>query len=109
MAVSAYVLINCQGGMVEEVARRILEGRHVKTADTLFGDYDLVAYLEVEEMLDTFSVRRLDEIVTKEIARIKGVVSTNTHIVTTSRDLRELRRRLFGEADRGKERPRRET
>lgn len=92
MAVNAYVLLKCQGGMAEEVARRLLEGSHVKRVDTLFGDYDVVAYLEVEELLDTFSVRRLDEIVTKEIATLKGVVSTNTHIVTTSRELRELQK-----------------
>jgi DNA-binding Lrp family transcriptional regulator len=93
MAVSAYVLIKCEGGMAEEVVRRILGGRHVQTADTLFGDYDAIAYLEVEKMLDTFSVRKLDEIVTREIARTKGVVSTNTHIVTTPRELRELQKR----------------
>jgi len=104
MAVSAYILIKCQGGMVEEVARKILKEEHVKSADTLFGDYDLIAYLKVEEMLDTFSVRKLDEIVTKEIARIKGVVSTNTHIVTTSRELQELNKRPSI-----KERPRREA
>lgn len=93
MAVNAYVLLKCEGGMAEEVARRLLAGRHVKLADTLFGDYDVVAYLEVEELLDTFSVRKLDEIITKEIATTKGVVSTNTHIVTTSHELRELQKR----------------
>ena len=94
MAVSAYVLIKCEGGKADEVVRKILDGKHVKRADTLFGDYDAIAYLEVEEMLDTFSVRKLDEIVTKEIGRTKGVVSTNTHIVTTPRELREKQKRL---------------
>jgi|GEM_PF-246189 len=104
MAVSAYVLVKCQGGMVAEVAQRLLKGGHVKAVDTLFGDYDLIAYLEVEEMLDTFSVGKLDEIVIKEIARTKGVVSTNTHIVTTPRALREIQQRPSI-----KERPRRES
>lgn len=109
MAVSAYVLIKCQGGMVEEVAQRLLKGGHVKTVDTLFGDYDVIAYLEVEEMLDTFSVDKLDAIVTKEIARTKGVVSTNTHIVTTPRELRELQQRPSGGVETLKERPRYES
>ncbi len=83
MAVQAYVLIKCRGGTVEDVLKSVLKKEHVKRADAVFGDYDIIAYLEVTELLSTFSVNKLDEIVTQEIGKMKGVVSTNTHIVTT--------------------------
>jgi hypothetical protein len=83
MAVQAYVLIKCKGGMVEEVLKGVLKKKHITRADAVFGDYDIIAYLEVKELLSTFSVNKLDEIVIKEIGKMKGVVSTNTHIVTT--------------------------
>lgn len=83
MAVSAYVLIRCEGGMAEEVMKKLRKKEHVVKADTVFGDYDVIAYLEVKELPSAFSVRTLERIVIDEIQRVRGVLNTNTHIVTS--------------------------
>ncbi len=83
MAVAAYVLIRCRGGKEEKVAREIQRKPHVKRVDTVFGDYDIIAYLEFEELPSSFSVAELNHIVTEEIRKVEGVSSTSTHIVTT--------------------------
>jgi len=83
MAVSAYVLIRCEGGMAEDVMNKLRKKEHVVKADTVFGDYDVIAYLEVKELPSAFSVRTLERIVIDEIQKVKGVLNTNTHIVTS--------------------------
>ncbi len=83
MAVAAYVLIRCRGGEEDKVAKEIHSKPHVKRVDTVFGDYDIIAYLEFEELSSSFSVAELNRIVTEEIRKVDGVSSTSTHIVTT--------------------------
>jgi len=83
MAVRAYVLIRCEGGAADEVVEKLKRKEHVKKADTVFGDYDAIAYIEVRELPSSFSIRTLEKIVVDEIQKVKGVLSTNTHIVTT--------------------------
>ena len=83
MAVSAYVLIRCEGGKAEDVMHDLRKKEHIVRADTVFGDYDVVAVLEVSELPSTFSIRTLEKIVTDEIQKVRGVLNTNTHIVTS--------------------------
>jgi DNA-binding Lrp family transcriptional regulator len=83
MAVSAYVLIRCDGGKAEDVMHDLRKKEHVVRADTVFGDYDVVAVLEISELPSTFSIRTLEKIVLDEIQKVRGVAHTNTHIVTT--------------------------
>ena len=84
MAVSAYVLIRCEGGMPEEVVRKLRQKGHVKRASTVFGDYDAIARVEIDELPSSFSVLTLERVIFDEVQRIKGVLSTNTHIVTSA-------------------------
>lgn len=83
MAVAAYVLIRCRGATEDKVADIVRQKPHVKRVDTVFGDYDIIAYLEFDELPSSFSVAELNHIVTEEIRKVEGVFSTSTHIVTT--------------------------
>ncbi len=83
MAVQAYVLIRCEGGRAQRVVEEIRSKDHVVRANTIFGDYDAIARIQVKEFPSAFSVASLEQIVIEEIQHVKGVVSTNTHIVTS--------------------------
>jgi len=82
MAVAAYVLVRCRGATEGKIAEILRTKPHVKRVDTVFGDYDIIAYLEFEELPASFSVAELHNIVTEEIRKVEGVSSTSTHIVT---------------------------
>jgi len=82
MPVSAYVLVRCRGATEAKIAEIIRTKPHVKRVDTVFGDYDIIAYLEFVELPSSFSVAELHSIVTEEIRKVEGVSSTSTHIVT---------------------------
>ena len=83
MAVHAYVLIRCEGGKMKQVVQELRKKEHVVKANSVFGDYDVIARVRVRELPSSFSVLRLEEVVINEIQKIKGVVNTNTHIVTS--------------------------
>ncbi|OGF56106.1 MAG: hypothetical protein A2Z21_04090 [Candidatus Fraserbacteria bacterium RBG_16_55_9] len=83
MAVHAYVLIRCEGGKMKQVVEQLRKKEHVVRANTVFGDYDIICRIKVSEMPSSFSVLRLEEVVVDEIQKIKGVLNTNTHIVTS--------------------------
>ena len=83
MAVHAYVLIRCEGGKMKHVVQELRKKEHVARANSVFGDYDVIARVRVRELPSSFSVLRLEEVVISEIQKIKGVISTNTHIVTS--------------------------
>lgn len=83
MAVHAYVLIRCKGGKMKQVVEELRKKEHVVRANSVFGDYDVIARIRISELPSSFSVLRLEEVVVDEIQKIKGVISTNTHIVTS--------------------------
>jgi DNA-binding Lrp family transcriptional regulator len=89
MAVSAYVFVRCRGATEGKIAEIIRTKPHVKRVDTVFGDYDIIAYLEFAEFPSSFSVAELHHIVTEEIRTVEGVSSTSTHIVTTQHQKHE--------------------
>lgn len=88
MAVSAYVFVRCRGATEGKIAEIIRTKPHVKRVDTVFGDYDIIAYLEFAELPSSFSVAELHHIVTEEIRTVEGVSSTSTHIVTSQHHLK---------------------
>lgn len=83
MAVQAYVLIRCEGAKAKQVVDEIRKKDHVRRANMVFGDYDAVARVSVRELPSSFSVQRLEEVIFDEIQKVSGVMSTNTHIVTS--------------------------
>ncbi|MBI1730585.1 Lrp/AsnC ligand binding domain-containing protein [Candidatus Acetothermia bacterium] len=85
MAVQAYVLIRCEAGTATRVVEELRKKDHVARANSVFGDYDVIARVSVTELPSSFSISTLEEIVFKEIQKVHGVISTKTHIVT-SRD-----------------------
>ncbi len=73
----AYLLL--KGGASHERAVKLLRGfPQVKVADSVSGDIDLILQLEAERIEDVTRVR-------DEVAKLPGVVSTQTLVVMTPR------------------------
>ncbi len=94
MVVGAYVFIRCRGATEGKVAEVIRRKPHVKRVDTVFGDYDIIAYLEFEQPPTSFSVAELHHFVTEEIRKVEGVSSTSTHIVTAHYEVEPERKEV---------------
>ena len=75
MVVKAFVLIQVQLGKARSVAKAISNVRGVKMVHAVTGMYDVIAYLELEDMTS------LSEFVVKKIQTVKGVERTHTAIV----------------------------
>jgi DNA-binding Lrp family transcriptional regulator len=75
MVVKAFVLIQVQLGKARSVAKAIANVRGVKMVHAVTGMYDVIAYLELEDMTS------LSEFVVKRIQTAKGVERTHTAIV----------------------------
>jgi len=75
MVVKAFVLIQVQLGKARSVAKAIASVRGVKMVHAVTGMYDVIAYLELEDMTS------LSEFVVKRIQTAKGVERTHTAIV----------------------------
>lgn len=72
--VRAYVTVITGGGVSGEVAEAIREIAGVEGAHVVAGDFDVVAEIEGEDVLD------LQKIVTAGIHDIEGVGTTRTYI-----------------------------
>jgi len=75
MVVKAYVLVQVQLGKARSVAKAVANVRGVKMVHSVTGMYDVIAYLELEDMTS------LSEFVIKKIQSVKGVERTHTAIV----------------------------
>ena len=71
----AFVLVNVEAGTDKEVLENIKKIPEVKTAYMVYGVYDLVV------MLESGTLDKLREIVTKKIRYLDKVRSTMTMIV----------------------------
>jgi translation elongation factor EF-1beta len=72
MAVQAYVIIECSvdpADVVPEVAR--IEG--VRQVHALFGDLEVIAYVEADDL------RGLDDVISS-LYDVEGVEATETHV-----------------------------
>jgi DNA-binding Lrp family transcriptional regulator len=71
--ITAYILLKTVIAKEHDVAQRLQEIEGIIEVRVVFGEYDVVAKAQVED------VRALDEMVTK-IRRIDGVAATSTLI-----------------------------
>jgi DNA-binding Lrp family transcriptional regulator len=71
----AFVLINTEAGLEQEVVNQLKTMKNVKEAYTVYGVYDAVAFVEAEKMDE------LKNIVSYELRKINGVRSTVTMMV----------------------------
>jgi DNA-binding Lrp family transcriptional regulator len=70
----AFVLVNVETGLENEVVEQLRKIANVKESYTVFGAFDIVAKVEAESM------DRLKEIITWKIRRLDKVRSTLTMI-----------------------------
>lgn len=75
MVVKAFVLVQAQLGRSKSVARAIARVRGVKMVHAVTGVYDVIAYLEMPDMVT------LSELVIKKVQSVKGVERTHTAVV----------------------------
>jgi len=75
LVVKAFVLIQVQLGKARSVAKALSNVRGVKMVHAVTGMYDVIAYLELEDMTS------LSDFVVKKIQTAKGVERTHTAIV----------------------------
>ena len=71
----AFVLINTEAGMEQDVVNQLKSMKTVKEAYTVYGVYDAVAYVEAEKVDD------LKNAVSYDIRKLNGVRSTVTMMV----------------------------
>jgi len=67
----AYLLIVCEVGLEKDVEEAIRKIENVTSVDVVYGEYDVIATVEVND------IKQLDNVVT-QIRRIKGVLRTMT-------------------------------
>lgn len=71
----AFVLINTEAGLEQEVVKKLKTMNSVKEAYTVYGVYDAVAFVEAEKMDE------LKDVVSYELRKINGVRSTVTMMI----------------------------
>jgi len=76
---TAYVLINTEIGLEEDVLRELKRTPNITEAYVVYGVYDIVAKVEAESM------DRLKEIVTWKIRQLEKIRSTLTMIIVAGK------------------------
>ena len=74
----AYVFINAEPGKLWQIAGTVSKIKGIKMADAITGDFDVVAYTELDDM------NQLSDLI-ELIQNIKGVIRTHTSIVIPPR------------------------
>ena len=77
----AFVLINTEAGMEQDVVNQLKNMKSVKEAYTVYGVYDAVAYVEAEKIED------LKNAVSYDIRKLNGVRSTVTMMIAEGKKL----------------------
>jgi DNA-binding Lrp family transcriptional regulator len=75
MAITAYLFIETTQGKARTIAREVSQISGVKTANSVTGPYDVIAYVEAE------SVNVLGDFIVSQIQSIPGVLRTLTNVV----------------------------
>lgn len=70
--ITGFVLISTAARVEHEVYAELLKVKSIKELNPLFGEFDMIAKVEVED-LDT-----LGKVVTEQICTVKGVIDTRT-------------------------------
>jgi DNA-binding Lrp family transcriptional regulator len=76
MAVLAYVMFKVSSGTEREVCQKLVEFDEVLQADVVFGEYDVVAKIETQDL------STLEEFVSEKIRNVPNVLVTSTMIVS---------------------------
>jgi DNA-binding Lrp family transcriptional regulator len=82
--ITAIVLISAEPGAVQGIAEKLLEIDAVTEAYSVAGDYDVVAIVRVREH------EMLSDVVSNRIARLEGIVTTQTLIAFRAYSRRDL-------------------
>ena len=82
--ITAIVLISVEPGTVQAIAEKLLEIDAVTEAYSVAGDYDVVAIVRVREH------EMLSDVVSNRIARLDGIVATQTLIAFRAYSRRDL-------------------
>lgn len=75
MAITAYLFIETTQGKARTIAREVSQISGVKTAHSVTGPYDVIAYVEAE------SINVLGDFIVSQIQSIPGVLRTLTNVV----------------------------
>ena len=75
MGIKAYVLANVEPGVSDEVTRTLSAMEEVKSAYSVTGPYDVIAYVEVSD------TTALGELVISKIQMADGIIETLTCVV----------------------------
>ncbi len=75
MTISAYIFIETTQGKAKTIAREIAQISGVKTAHSVTGPYDVIAFVEAE------SIKVLGDFIVSKIQAIGGVLRTLTNVV----------------------------
>ncbi len=76
MSILAYVLFKVASGTEREVAEKLTEFDEVMASDIVFGEYDVIARLAVEDL------DKLEEFVSQSIRTVPNVLVTSTMIIS---------------------------
>ena len=76
MAVLAYVMFKVSSGTEREVCQKLVEFDEVLQADIVFGEYDVVAKIETQDL------STLEEFVSEKIRNVPNVLVTSTMIIS---------------------------
>ncbi len=72
--ITAVVMINCEVGKVPSVSEALMGLEGVAEVYSISGNYDIMAIIRVKEY------DSLADVVSENIARIKGITATHTHM-----------------------------
>jgi len=76
MAILAYVLFKVSSGTEREVAQKLIEFEEVVQADIVFGEYDVIARLSIDDL------NELQDFVSERIRTVPNVLVTSTMIIS---------------------------
>ena len=76
MAVIACVLFKVSSGTEREVCQKLVEFDEVIQADIVFGEYDVLAKIEMQSLSD------LEEFVSEKVRNVPDVLVTSTMIIS---------------------------
>jgi len=75
MAIAAYIFIETMQGKAKTIAGQIGEIAGVKTAHSVTGPYDVIAYVEADSLL------ALGDFIVSKIQATPGVLRTLTNVI----------------------------
>ncbi len=76
MAIVAYVLFKVASGTEPEVAEKLVEFKEVLDASIVFGEYDVIARVELDD------VEKLQGFISNKIRAVPDILVTSTMIIS---------------------------